>query len=197
MDFAREVLIKTLEDVNVTETPDDLRQIAFSKTFDLRAGIASPQAGASGAASGAAGTGASGGAGSAVSGDKLALVAAKAGTDREVVGEVYEIVDGNLELIIPAGKLSDRVASGAKEIALLIAGGRQAAEIEDWTSLDVVRAVCTDFKRLDSANFAKTIKQMEDVFNVRKESERKTQVRMSRPGWEAFGVLVKRLGGGS
>jgi hypothetical protein len=117
--------------------------------------------------------------------------------ERATVAEVFEVLDGDLELIVPAGKIADRAASGTKEIALLIAGARQAAGVEDWTSLDVIREVCSDFKRLDSGNFAKTIKQMEDVFNVRRESERKMLVRMSRPGWEAFGTLVKRLGGES
>jgi hypothetical protein len=36
---------------------------------------------------------------------------------------------------------------------------------------------------------------MEDVFNFRKDSERKTSVKLSRPGWEEFGGLVRRFGG--
>lgn len=193
MTAPRDILIQTLEDVAATDVPEDLRQIAFGKVFDLHVGglQANPNQSVRGAGSGAPGHHTPG------SANELEAIAAKAAVDREIVGEVYEMLEGNLELIIPAGKLADRTASGTKEIALLIAGGRQAAGLEDWTSLDVIRAVCADFKRLDSGNFAKTIKQMEDVFNVRKESERKTLVRMSRPGWEAFGRLVNRLGGGS
>jgi len=191
---ARDVLIQTLEDVESARVAEDLRPIAFSKVFDLRAGASG---GSQTAASG--GTTATGGGNTpAANGrDPLASMAAKIGTDRDTVAEVFEVVDGAPALIVPPGKIATRPASGAKEIALLIAGGRQAAGVEEWTTLDVVREVCADFKRLDAGNFAKTIKQMQNEFAVRKESERKTLVRLSRPGWEAFGALVRRLAGGS
>jgi hypothetical protein len=194
----REVLVATLEDVSQADTPDALLQIAFSKTFDMHAGLSGPAVqtvvaagGPSAATRGALTTA------EFVSGDLLAAIAAKAGTDRDTVAEVFDERNGELELIIGAGKLAASVSAGTKDIALLVAGGRQAAGIEEWTSLDVVREVCAEFKKLDSGNFAKTIKAMTNEFNVRKESERKTVVRVSRPGWDAFSALVVRLAGAS
>ena len=66
MATAREVLIATLEDVTDTEVPSDLRAIAFSKVFDLRAGThagasaPAPTTSAGGVTSGPAGAGAAG-----------------------------------------------------------------------------------------------------------------------------------------
>jgi hypothetical protein len=189
---AREVLIATLKDVSETDVPPELRAIAFSKVFDLRARGGAP-------APPLPRDGGGGGLGSQTPTnpeDKLAAIAAKIGTGRDVAAEVYEVVDDGLELIIPAGKLDNRVAAGAKEIALLVAGGRQAAGIDDWTSIDVIRKVCGDFKKLDQGNFAKSIRQMETEFN-RRETDKRPAVKMSRPGWEQYAALVRRLGGES
>lgn len=183
----RDVLEQTLADVVETGIPDDLRAVAFAKAFDMRAGAtAAPVRGGARAAPTAP----------AVGDDPLANVAARLGLDLGTVGEVFSVHDGELELITPAGKLSRRTATATKEIALLVAGGRQAAGLEEWTSSDVIRAVCQDFKRYDSPNFAKTLREMEDVFNFRRESERKLSVRLARPGWDRAGAAVQRLGGG-
>lgn len=189
MQDVRSVLIEVLKDVEEAAVPDDLREIAFAKVFDLRAGSAPtqqrPPAGSVGGSS----------SGSGGSTDALEAIAAKVGVGRETVAEVFDLRDGNIELIIGAGKLPSQVARGTKEIALLVAGGRQAAGLEEWTSWDVIRDWCSEFKRLDSGNFAKTVRSMEEAFNFRKESDRKTLVKLSRPGWETFAATVKRLGG--
>ena len=87
------------------------------------------------------------------------------------------------------------MATATKEIALLVAGGRQAAGLEAWTSWDEIRRWCGEFKKLDSGNFAKTMREMDDVFNTRKESERKLQVRLAKHGWERVADEIRRLGG--
>lgn len=194
MQSARDVLIEVLKDVNEEEVPDDLRVIAFSKLFDLRAGAVAPSSTPPPANPGGGGSRAQQDQ-SGQAGEPLGAIAVRIAAGRDVVAEVFDVRDGHPELIIAPGKLAAGVAAGAKEIALLVAGGRQAAGTEEWTSLDRIRDVCSDFKRLDSGNFAKTMKSMEDVFNFRKESERKTSVKLARPGWESFAALVKRLGG--
>lgn len=196
MQTPREVLTEALKDVEEADVPEDLREIAFAKAFDLRAGTvrAVPSTGAGGVA----------GEGGAVpttrgqldaGGDPLARIAQRLGINAETVAEVFDVHEGEVELIIPAGKLPTRVATATKEIALLVAGGRQAAGIEDWTSLDKIRDVCAYFRRLDSGNFAKTVREMDDVFNFRVPSPRKIQVRLARTGWELVPNEVRRLGG--
>ena len=191
MTTPRDVLVAVLSDVAEADVPEDLRRIAFDKLWDAHTGSspAVSSASRSGATSPVHGATAP-----ADTGDKLNAIAARANLDRDVVAEVFDERGGELELIIGAGKLSSSVSSGAKEIALLVAGSRQAAAIEEWTALDSIRDVCQEFKKLDS-NFARTIQSMTSSFNVRKESERKLMFRVSRPGWEEFGKLVARLAG--
>jgi hypothetical protein len=195
MHTARDVLKDAMEDVEEAGVPDDLRVVAFQKVFDLRAGNFAP-AQPRGLGQPGNGRPIAPAGDETVSGGPLGAIAAKISADREAVAEVFDLRDGHPELIIAPGKLPEQVAAASKEIALLVAGGRQAAGSEEWTSLDLIRSVCSDFKRLDSGNFAKTMKSMQDVFNFRKESERKISVKVARPGWESFATLVKRLGGG-
>jgi hypothetical protein len=195
----RDVLKAALADMAEEAPPDDLRVTAFEKLFDLHAravpGSSPAVVQTRTDTSPHEDFGAPDANGGATAADALRAIAARVGVERATVEEVYDLHDGSVQLIIPTGKLTNRTASAAKEIALLLAGGRQAGGTEEWTSVDVIRDACSDFKKLDSGNFAKTIKSMEDVFNFRKESERKTSVKLSRPGWEEFGGLVRRFGG--
>jgi hypothetical protein len=185
----RDVLVEALKDVEDANVPDDLREIAFSKVFDLRAG--NPAVGSAAAST----TGSTINGSPAIGDDPLATIAARYSIDAGTVAEVYAIHDGKLELIVPLSKLSKATATGTKEIALLIAGGRQAGGIEEWTSWDEVRDACVEFKKYDSGNFAKTMHEMHDVFNQRRQSDRKYLVKLAKPGWERLGDAIRRLGG--
>jgi hypothetical protein len=196
MQSPRDVLIATLRDVAETNVPEELREIAFGKMFDLRAGtVRSVEATRAGGEAGSGGPVPARRGELDAGGDPLARIAQRLGVDVETVAEVFDVHDGEVELIIPAGKLPSRVATATKQIALLVAGGRQAAGAEDWTSIDEIRGVCAYFRRLDSPNFAKTIKEMDDVLNFRNPSPRKIHVRLARQGWEQLADDVRRLGG--
>ena len=195
MDDPRKTLIEALKDVEEANVPEDLREVAFTKAFELRASTLTTGPGDSGGGSQSGQThdqlrSAGGG-----DSDPLSKISAKLGIARETVSEVFSVQDGTLELVIGAGKLPGPSKPATKELALAVAAGRQAAELEEWTSLDPVRAVCADFKKLDSPNFARTIREMEDVFNFRRASERKWEVRLARPGWDRASALIRRLGG--
>lgn len=193
MTSPREVLIEALKDVEEAGVPEDLREVAFSKSFDLRAGALAPLPAHEGVNNQPSALHPP--AEAVTPGDPLSEIAAKIQVELSTVSEVFSLNGGDLELIVPPGKLADRSATATKEIALLIAGGRQAAKLEEWTNWDEFRTVCQEFKKLDSPNFAKTIREMDDVFNFRKESERKNQARVARPGWERFAAEIRRLGG--
>jgi hypothetical protein len=196
MESPREVLLGALQDVEAADVPGDLRVAAFEKVFELRAdAVRSVEFARAGGVAGVSAPVSAKWGDLDVSDDPLAQIAQRLGVQADTVSEVFDFQDGEVELIIPAGKLSNRSATATKQIALLVAGGRQAAGSEDWTSIDVIREVCSYFRRLDSPNFAKTIKEMDDVFNFRNPSPRKIQVRLARPGWEQFADDVRRLGG--
>jgi hypothetical protein len=179
-----------LKDVEEAGVPDDLREIAFAKTFDLHAGdvptrspAPSPPRTSEEQTSPSPGD------------DPLAKIANRFNVDVATVSEVYAVEDGKLELIVPLSKLPKAAATGTKEIALLIAGGRQAGGLEEWTSWEEIRSACVEFKKYDSANFAKTLREMDDVFNQRRQSERKYLVKLARPGWDRLAKAIGRLGG--
>lgn len=200
MASAREVLIEALKDVEEAHVPDDLREIAFSKSFDLRAGAVAAAPGRDPGVPAVGGPNLTGvseasEAQRVAGSDLLGTIAARLKVERTTVADVFTVSDGELELIVPVGKLSSRVATATKEIALLVAVGRQAAGLEEWTSWDEIRRWCAEFKKLDSGNFAKAMREMDDVFNTRKQSDRKLQVRLAKPGWERAADAIRRLGG--
>lgn len=188
----REALEAALEDVEEARVPEHLQEVAFAKAFDLHAGLTTPREPSPFHPVVDAGAGPND---ASERSDAISKIASRLGVDGGTVSEVYAVIEDELQLIIPAGKLAGRSATGAKEIALLLAGGRQAAGVEEWTSWDTIREACQEFKRYDSPNFAKTMREMDDVFNERKLSERKMAVRVAKPGWEPLAALVRRFGG--
>lgn len=187
-----EVLVSALKEVDEAGIKEEgLRVVAFGKVIDLllgnvQASISRPNPNSRGGSVAA----------STDEGAMLQAIANRLKLDVEAVAQVFSIDDGELQLVIGPGKLNPRKSGATKEIALLVAAGRQAAGIDDeWTSLGVIRKVCEDYRRLDSPNFAAAIKEMEDWFSFRGNGTNR-EVRMSRPAWEQARELIIRLIGG-
>jgi hypothetical protein len=186
----KEVLAQALRAVNEAEIPTELREIAFAKAIDLAAG---PPAVRTAGAVGARKLQVQDELGDDA--DGLQRIAGKLKLDREIVSHVYYLnPDGkSLEVVISPSRLPSKFGPAIKELALLVAAGRQAAGIDaEWTTADEVRKVCEHFKRYDASNFAAYIKQMEDVFSMRGTAH-KREVRMTMPAWEQATALVARL----
>lgn len=124
----------------------------------------------------------------------LSTLARNLHLENEIIAEIYDEADGDLHLIIAPSILEKANASATKQIALLVAAGRQAGGVEDWTLVSTIRAWCADFGRLDSANFAKTIASMGDVFGFRGDSQKKV-VRVNKVGIENTTDLIRKLKG--
>ncbi len=185
----KEVLAEALRAVNEAEIPTELREIAFAKAIDLAAGP-QPARGV-----GSAGRKAHMQEELGDDADGLERIASKLKLEREVVSHVYYLnPDGkSLEVVISPSRLPAKFGPAIKELALLVAAGRQAAGLDaEWTAADEVRKVCEHFKRYDPSNFAAYIKQMEDVFSIRGTAY-KRELRMSSPAWEQATALVTRL----
>jgi hypothetical protein len=193
---ARAILDAALEVSASDKVPPEMKEIAFVKAVDAMLAVSTAPSSASKDADARAHTTPASvvRTESADSGSPLDKIAARLKVDRDTVAEVFDDADGKVDVIVPTSKFDSRKAPAAKQLALLIAGARQAAEIEEWTDLDAIRPIVADFKRYDTANFATTIKEMEDVFRV-KQNGRTITVRLGRPGWDALGELVRKLGG--
>jgi hypothetical protein len=194
----REILIKVLEDLDAAEVPEDLREVAFTIGINTLLG-ATPQAPAPQQPAGSSSRPdevtfpAQGTAPTADS--PGAQLSARLGVPYEDVIEVFNFGDKGPELVIGSGRLPSQVAAATKEIAVLIAAARQGIGLEEWTAFGDIRDVCATYGRLDSANFASTMKELESYFGFRSPSPRKREVKLNRPGWERASELVMRLVG--
>jgi hypothetical protein len=129
--------------------------------------------------------------------DHLAALANGLGLSHDVVSEVYHFDAGDLKLIVAPSKLEADKAGATKQIALLISAGRQGSGIDStWTPSKVIRDVCEEFGKFDSANFAAVLGSMGDVFGFDGRG-RGRKVKVNRPGFEQAGTLIKRLTAGA
>lgn len=184
-----ELLVEALDAVNESKIPNDLRVVAFAKAMEVLASQRNPAAAAATPAAAIPGS-------TSPKGSPIEAISTRLGIDSERLREVFNVTEGGeIELVFPAGKIERKLSSGTKQIALLVAAARQATALDEWTSFANIRAWCEHYKRLDGANFATTVKQMEDIFSIRGAGQ-KREVRMTRPGWEKATELVNSIIGG-
>lgn len=110
------------------------------------------------------------------------------------VRDIY-FMDGNsLGLALPSGALSKSMSEGARQIALLIVVGRQAAQMESdgWTHSSEIRKVCDHYGKFDVGNFGKTLRAMADVFQI-KGTGTSRQVRPRQLAYERAAALIQEL----
>lgn len=188
----RDILKESWSAVREAELPDALQAVAFERAIDffLRGGSAvEAPADAKGPTGGRGGTPDTG------SDQPLQRIAQKLNVGLDRVKEVYAFDDSGLMPVVPVGKLDAGKSPAAKQIALLVAGGRQVGGIEEWTSSASIREVCEHYGKYDQANFASALKTMQDVFSSRGVGQ-KRQVRLNKVGEERLRTLVDGLASG-
>lgn len=185
-----QILIKAFKDVEDAKIPDDLREIAFKEAIRLREVSAGLTGGATPEGAGEDG----GGEGSGAPG-AIAQIAGRFGVDAVQVGEVFTERDGEVLLAIGSKSLSSGKRPATREIALLTAGSRQATGVEEWTSVNKIREWCEQYAKYDAPNFAKTIADMDDLFQFTGKGQ-KREVRLRQPAWEEARDLVRNIVGG-
>jgi hypothetical protein len=121
-------------------------------------------------------------------------VARHFGVAAEMLDYVYDVRGDNMPLVVHRSKLPQQKSPAMKAIALLVVAGRQAAAMEEWTTVGVIRDVCRDFGVLDTANFATQVGSLGDTFLVRGTGQSR-EFKMTRHGYEEAGRLVAQLGG--
>jgi hypothetical protein len=93
----------------------------------------------------------------------LAQVASRLNLSEESIAGVFEVEDGELQLILRRAMLPEpgKKAASMRHVALLVVVGRQAIEPDEWTPLDVVRDECREMGVLDPSNFATEIAKLD------------------------------------
>jgi hypothetical protein len=190
----KDVLVRALTAVEDASVPDDLRAIAFEKAVELISGRSAPHTHSGSAVThSTASDGESGSLPGASS--VIKAVAAKLRVPVEGVEEVYAVdAAGDLEIVLGPGRLESTTAGATKQIALLLAGGRQTGGLDDWTAGSVIRDACVHFGKFDTNNFARVVKQMDDVFSFRGKGQQ-WQVKINRVGMERLGDMIRHLAG--
>ena len=139
-------LSSALEIVDAAKIPDDLRAVAFWQAcVALDAGVPFVPHNSSTSSGGALGED-----------NLLGRIARRLSLDYEIVTAIFEEKEDEIQLIVPKGKLPNASSKAAsmRDIALLLTAGRQAAELEDYTPLSLVRRECDELGVLDSGNFS-------------------------------------------
>jgi hypothetical protein len=115
--------------------------------------------------------------------------------DSETADAAFHLDDeGQVQLGVPARRLSARKSQATKQIALLLAAGRQAIVPDERTLVGVIRDAVTTYGKRDEANFAGTISEMDDVFNITGSGQQR-RVKVNRTGFEEAGEMAKTLTG--
>jgi len=176
---------KIVEDADL---PADLRAAAFQKAVDSLLGSAPP---APGSESPGVATGTLSG---VVPRAELNAIATKLSVTTDVVDEVFEIKDGTLDVILGYSRIASGVAAGARQLAVLVVAGRQAAGIDadGWTAVGEIRSICKEFNKFDQANFASTVAGMDKWFSISGTGQSR-KVKMTRAGWEHAAQLIAEL----
>jgi len=125
-------------------------------------------------------------------GGVMGKIATRMKLSADVLELVYDIRDGQPNLVISGKKLPSNKAQATKLITQLVAGSRQAAEIDEWTSVGTIRAAITEYGRLDSSNFAATIQQLDSVLLIRGKGLDR-EVKVTKPGMEEIAAVIGNL----
>jgi hypothetical protein len=149
-----EALRGAVQALSEAKVPDDLREIAFAKALDHLLGNAAPgrRVEGSGEHPGAGGDDGSGGK-SVDLGNPLGKIAAKFHVDVQTVERFFEVDDDGVHLLMPTRSLSSKKQQAMQEVAYLVAAGRQAIGLEEFTGWKTIRDTCENRGVLDSSNF--------------------------------------------
>lgn len=190
MDEPDELLRKSWEAVKAANLPEHVQGVALRLAAEHLVGALSVSARPTAPARSAGPAGP----GQLPAGGMIARLAQKLRLDQETVSHVFNQDGDALEIVVAHGKLEKKNSAATKQIAILVVAGRQGAGLEEWTPASEVRKWCEQFKKLDSNNFASTLRQLESHFTFRGSSQAR-QLHTTAPGWDRATELVRQLGG--
>jgi len=177
-------LSSALEIVDAAKVPNDLRAVAFWQAcVALDAGVSGAPYSSSTSTSDTLGEDA-----------LLGRIARRLSLDYEIVTAIFEQKGDEIQLIVPKGKLPNASSKAAsmRDIALLLTAGRQAAELEDYTPLSLIRKECDELGMLDSGNFSAEIGRL----GMRAQGGRNSrEIRASRHQLEQAAELMSSIAG--
>jgi hypothetical protein len=181
-----EVLAEALRVTQEAKLPPHLESVAFEKAIDALSGTARPIADRDSTRQSFKANG-------ETQDSVLERIARKLDIELSLVEEVFSLdPDKGVQLIVGVGKLETEKSAAARQLATLTVGSRQLGGVEDWTGARTIREVCQHYGKFDSANFAGTLTQMDDIFGFKGKGQGR-EVKINKPGCEAFKGLIVTL----
>jgi hypothetical protein len=176
------------EAVEQVDLPDALKQLAFERALDA-AGLvdssSSPRGSGEASSSSALNN--------VVVDGPLATIASRLGLQVDAVEQIYEDdADAGIRLIIKRAMLPhpDQKAASMRQIALLLASGRQVAGIEEYTAYSLIRDECAEISVLDPSNFSTEIAKL----GMRRRGPRNTQeAKVNRHHLDETAELIRTM----
>jgi hypothetical protein len=154
------ILKRTLAALESADVSDALKPVAFEKVFDLVAGESGPSHGGAAELTPPVRTAKPLTESPAV----FERLGVKLGLEGDLLRESYTLDEADAPVLhIQANRIDASKSEGTRQIALLVAAGRQGAGIEDRTDLQPIRERCEYFGRYDANNFASHIKSLENL----------------------------------
>lgn len=188
---AREIadrLVVATEAVALADTPQEFRTLAYERALDA-VGLGSAISQATVPALPAPGTAAS----ALAENGQLELIASRLDLSVAAVERVYEADEQDgLRLILKRTLLPrpEQKAASMRDVALLVAVGRQAAGLEEYTSFATIRNECADLRVLDGSNFSAEVTKLE----MRRRGGRNNQeVKAHRHHYEETAELISGI----
>jgi hypothetical protein len=125
---------------------------------------------------------------------QIEVLAQKLQIDSSVVHEIFSFEkDTGLQLIVGASKLGSERRAAMRLLAILVAGGRQVAGLEEWTKLSTVREASEQYGKLDATNFSTVVNGMDNFFGYRGKGGAHREMRLNRSGWQELKAVIVRL----
>jgi hypothetical protein len=184
-----EVLRAAVAAVDAAEVPDDLRPAAFGKAVDLlssKMDEPAPSVEVTTPANALDQT--------ASEGDPIGSIASTLGIDRQLVDDTYYVDDdGGIRLSVGSTKLAAVEQEAQKEIALLLAAGRQGGGLEEWTKTKHIRESASDYSKMNH-HFAENMSEMDDEFSFKGKGATR-ELKLKIVGRERAAALIRRLQG--
>lgn len=156
---AQKRLEEALKTLRAVELPESLEVVAFERLLDAQGLPASPQPGSLGGSEPKASASPHSVAVASSDDSALTSLAKQFRSDLGDVTQVYDFQDGDLQLILRRDMLPEpsKKAVSMRHIGLLVAAGRQATGLEEWTAMTKLRDECRELGVLDSSNFSTEI----------------------------------------
>lgn len=126
-------------------------------------------------------------------GSPVAVLAQRLGVDDVVAERVFDIDEDGAHLVVPRSSLDPRKAPAMRDVALLVAAGRQAVTEEEWTGFGIIREACDGRGVLDPVNFAAEVRKL-DGNGVRvRGAGRDREMKVNAAGFELAGAVVRKI----